>query len=37
MRVPVILAAILSLAAGCAANVPNAVNAQRSPTGTYDG
>ena len=35
MRVAVFLAASLSLAAGCATNVPNAVNAQRSATGTY--
>jgi hypothetical protein len=35
MRVPIFLAATLSLAAGCATNVPNAVNAQRSATGTY--
>ena len=35
MRVPVILAATLSLAAGCATNLPNAVTAQRSATGTY--
>jgi len=35
MRVPVFLAATLCLAAGCATNVPNAVTAQRSATGTY--
>ena len=35
MRVPVFLAATLSLAAGCATNVPNAVTAQRSAAGTY--
>jgi hypothetical protein len=35
MRVPVFLAATLSLAAGCATNVPNAVTAQRSATVTY--
>ena len=34
MRVPVFFAAILSLAAGCATNVPNAITA-RSATGTY--
>jgi hypothetical protein len=35
MRLRIFLAATLSLAAGCATNVPNAVNAQRSATGTY--
>jgi hypothetical protein len=35
MRVPVFFAATLSLIAGCATNVPNAVNAQRSATGMY--
>ncbi|HXS53188.1 MAG TPA: hypothetical protein VN782_11705 [Usitatibacter sp.] len=35
MRIPVLLAATLSLAAGCATSVPKAVNAQRSATGTY--
>jgi hypothetical protein len=35
MRVPFLLAATLSLAAGCATNVPNAMDAQRSATGTY--
>ncbi len=35
MRVAVFLAATLSLAAGCATEVPNAVNDQSSATGTY--
>ena len=35
MRFPLVLAAVLSLAAGCATNVPNAVNAQGSAAGTY--
>jgi hypothetical protein len=35
MRAPVLLAATLSLAAGCATNVPNAVNPQRSASTYY--
>ena len=35
MRVPVFLAATLSLVASCATSLPNAVNAQRSAAGAY--
>jgi len=35
MRTRILLAAAMSLAAGCAANVPNAMTAQRSADGTY--
>jgi len=35
MRIRVLLAATVSLAAGCAANLPNVATAQRSADGAY--